>query len=66
MRHGCGCSIAATVPASREDVHGAGNDQPTVTNATSAWALISHFAVAVSGIVSVGLNAVELVNDRYR
>ena len=37
-----------------------------ITSATIAWALISHFALAVSGIVSVGLNAVELVIDRYR
>ena len=36
---------------------------PIVTSAVSDWALISHLAIAVSGIVSVGLNAVALVND---
>ena len=39
---------------------------PTVTSAVSDWALISHLADGVRGIVSVGLNAVALVNDVYR
>ena len=39
---------------------------PTVTNDTSDCAPISHFAVGVSGIVSVGLNAVAFVSETYR
>ena len=39
---------------------------PTVIRATSDWPAISDLAMGVSGIVSVGLNAVALVNDRYR
>jgi len=38
----------------------------TVTRATADWASIASFAPRVSGIVSVGLNAVALVNDTYR
>jgi hypothetical protein len=38
--------------------------RPTVTSATSDWAPMSHFADGVSGIVSVGLNAVAFVSDR--
>src|SRR5436305_12845424 len=38
----------------------------TVTNEASDCRLISHLAVAVSGIVSVGLNAVALVSEVYR
>ncbi len=38
---------------------------PIVTSDTNACAPISAFAVCVSGIVSVGLNAVALVNDTY-
>ena len=37
-----------------------------MTRETSDWAPISHLAIGVSGIVSVGLNAVALVNDTYR
>jgi hypothetical protein len=40
--------------------------KPIVTSAVSAWTAMSDFAVAVSGIVSVGLNAVAFVNDVYR
>jgi hypothetical protein len=36
---------------------------PIVTRAVSDWAAISSFARGVSGIVSVGLNAVALVNE---
>jgi hypothetical protein len=39
---------------------------PTVTSDASDCALISHFAVGVSGIVSVGLNAVAFVSETYR
>jgi hypothetical protein len=39
---------------------------PTVTSEVRAWALISHLAMGVSGIVSVGLNAVALVKETYR
>jgi hypothetical protein len=35
----------------------------TVTNEARDWSIISSFAHVVSGIVSVGLNAVALVND---
>jgi hypothetical protein len=35
----------------------------TVTNEAKDWTIISSFAQAVSGMVSVGLNAVALVND---
>ncbi len=35
----------------------------TVRSDASDWIIISNFAQAVSGIVSVGLNAVALVND---
>lgn len=35
----------------------------TVTKEASDCSIISNFAQAVSGIVSVGLNAVALVND---
>src|ERR1039458_3390916 len=38
---------------------------PIVSSAVSACALISHLAVGVSGIVSVGLKAVALVNEVY-
>jgi len=38
----------------------------TVTSDTNDWASMVSFAHRVSGIVSVGLNAVALVNDRYR
>ncbi len=37
--------------------------KPTVTSAASACPLIIHLAVGVSGIVSVGLNAVAFVNE---
>ncbi len=40
--------------------------RPIVTSAVSAWRLISHLAVGLSGMVSVGLKAVALVNDVYR
>ena len=36
----------------------------TVTRADADWAIINAFDHVVSGIVSVGLNAVEFVNDR--
>jgi hypothetical protein len=35
----------------------------TVTDEARDWSIMSSFAHAVSGIVSVGLNAVALVND---
>ena len=38
----------------------------TATIETAAWAAMPIFAHRDSGIVSVGLNAVALVNDRYR
>ena len=38
----------------------------TVTIETLAWAVMPIFAHRDSGIVSVGLNAVALVKDRYR
>ena len=37
-----------------------------VTNAAVAWTPIRIFARLVNGIVSVGLNALEFVVDRYR
>jgi hypothetical protein len=36
----------------------------TVANDTADWNIIVIFAHRVSGNVSVGLNAVEFVNDR--
>ena len=39
---------------------------PTVTSAVSACAAISSLAARLSGIASVGLNAVAFVNDTYR
>jgi hypothetical protein len=36
------------------------------SSAAVACAPINSFALLLSGIVSVGLNALELVNDRYR
>ena len=39
---------------------------PTVTSEASDWPLISHLAMGVSGIVSVGLKAVAFVNETYR
>jgi hypothetical protein len=39
---------------------------PTVSRAATDWMPITTFAVCVSGIVSVGLNAVAFVNDVYR
>ena len=38
----------------------------TVTNEARDCNIISNFAHTVSGIVSVGLKAVALVNDVYR
>ena len=39
----------------------------SVTNSADvAWAPISSLARLLSGIVSVGLNALELVSDSYR
>jgi hypothetical protein len=38
----------------------------TVMSATSACPAINNFASTLSGMVSVGLKAVELVNDTYR
>jgi len=38
----------------------------TVTREARDWNIISSFAQSVSGMVSVGLNAVALVNDVYR
>ena len=38
----------------------------TVTSEASDCRAISDFAEGVSGMVSVGLNAVALVNDVYR
>gem|GEM_PF-2950539 len=35
----------------------------TVSSEASDWTIMSSFAQAVSGMVSVGLNAVALVND---
>jgi hypothetical protein len=39
---------------------------PIVTSDTSAWMPIVLFAIVLSGIVSVGENAVALVSDTYR
>ncbi len=39
---------------------------PIVSSDTSACIAISSFAALDNGIVSVGLNAVALVNDTYR
>ncbi len=36
------------------------------TSADMHWTLISSFARVDKGIVSVGLNAVEFVTERYR
>ncbi len=36
---------------------------PTVTSATDDWSVIASLAQGVSGITSVGLKAVALVND---
>jgi hypothetical protein len=38
----------------------------TVTSETVDWSIISILAQRDNGITSVGLNAVELVNERYR
>ena len=38
----------------------------TVTSETSDWASMVSFAHRDNGMTSVGLNAVALVNDRYR
>ena len=38
----------------------------TVASDTSDWTSIAIFAHRDSGITSVGLKAVALVNDRYR
>jgi hypothetical protein len=38
----------------------------TVARDTADWASMAILAHLVIGIVSVGLNAVALVNDRYR
>jgi hypothetical protein len=40
--------------------------RPIVSSDASDWIIISTFAHGVSGMVSVGLNAVTLVNDVYR
>jgi hypothetical protein len=40
--------------------------RPIVTSETSDWSAIISFALTVSGIVSVGLNAVAFVNYTYR
>ena len=37
-----------------------------MTSETRAWTSMVSFAHRVNGMVSVGLNAVALVNDRYR
>lgn len=39
---------------------------PTVTSEIADWASMSIFAHRLSGMVSVGENAVALVNDTYR
>jgi hypothetical protein len=39
---------------------------PIVTSEAPDWTAISIFAIGLSGIVSVGLNAVALVKDVYR
>ena len=39
---------------------------PIVTSETSDWTPMIVFAVGVSGIVSVGENAVAFVSDTYR
>jgi hypothetical protein len=38
----------------------------TVNSDASDWTIISSLAHGVSGMVSVGLNAVALVNEVYR
>ena len=38
----------------------------SVASDTADWNIIASFAQRDSGSVSVGLNAVALVNDRYR
>jgi hypothetical protein len=40
--------------------------RPTVISEAIDCALISHLAVGVSGIVSVGLKAVAFVSETYR
>jgi hypothetical protein len=37
----------------------------TVRSEASDWSIMSSFAQAVRGMVSVGLNAVALVNEVY-
>ena len=37
--------------------------RPIVTSETKDWTSIRSFAICVSGIASVGLNAVAFVND---
>ena len=37
-----------------------------MTSEASDWPLISHLAMGVSGIVSVGEKAVAFVNETYR
>ena len=39
---------------------------PNSASATLDWTIIVYFARNVSGITSVGLNAVAFVNDVYR
>ena len=40
--------------------------RPIVTSETSDWMPMTLFAIGVSGIVSVGENAVALVSETYR
>ena len=56
----------ARYPAQPRMLTARATTRPTVTSAVSDWAAISHFAIGVSGIVSVGLKAVALVNETYR
>ena len=46
-----------------KDVDGAGGDRSSVTIERADWSSISIFARRVSGIVSVGLNALAFVYD---
>ena len=59
-------SIAQPYPHQLRMFTARATTSPIVTSDTIACAPISAFAVCVSGIVSVGLNAVALVSDTYR
>ena len=54
------------VPAHYRMLTARATTRPTVTSEAIDCALISHLAVEVSGIVSVGLKAVAFVSETYR